>query len=459
MDITNKYKRVELDKIIVRRDERQRREVVVDEGLKTSIQNFGVINPIIITREFVLIAGERRYQTSKELGLHDIPCRFVDDLSEAEAQILELEENLKRQDLTWQDNARAVARLHELYCKHNDDWSGVKTSKVLGVSQSWVSMILRVAQDLHNPKLSQASGLAAAFNVLSRLDDRKMGDALSDIITAGKDMFSETTSEDGAKAESESKSTSDNTDTKPTAVTKSPSPKLAHESILQVDFTEWIKTYKGKPFNFIHCDFPYGLNVFSGEMSGKNEWDGYNDSQEVYWNLIDTLCTNLDKIMAPSAHLMFWFSMEHYIKTLEVFRKKAPSLVFNIFPLVWMKSDNVGILPDARRQPRRVYETCFIASREDRPLAKPVANAYSAPTNKDHHPSTKPEPMLRHFMQMFVDETTRMLDPTCGSGASLRAAESLGATEVLGLELDQGYADAAKAALRKFRILRETSNG
>ncbi len=103
---------------------------------------------------------------------------------------------------------------------------------------------------------------------------------------------------------------------------------------------------------------------------------------------------NLDKVMAHSAHLMFWFSMEHYEKTLEFFSKHAPSLNFSKFPLVWVKSDNVGILPDPKRGPRRVYETALIASREDRLIAKPVSNAYHAPTDKSQHHSTKPEPVL-----------------------------------------------------------------
>jgi len=48
-------------------------------------------------------------------------------------------------------------------------------------------------------------------------------------------------------------------------------------------------------------------------------------------------------------------------------------------------------------------------------------------------------------MQMFVDENTTLLDPTCGSGSALRAAESLGARHVLGLEKDEEYAKGQSA--------------
>jgi predicted RNA methylase len=55
---------------------------------------------------------------------------------------------------------------------------------------------------------------------------------------------------------------------------------------------------------------------------------------------------------------------------------------------------------------------------------------------------------------MFVDENTRLLDPTCGGGSALRAAESLNAGSVLGIERDRTHYDAAVSAHRSFRLLR-----
>ena len=165
--------------------------------------------------------------------------------------------------------------------------------------------------------------------------------------------------------------------------------------------------------------------------------------------------------MTESAHMIFWFSMEYYYETLTFFEKNAPSLDFQRFPLIWHKTDNKGILPDPRRGPRRVYETAFLVARGDRPIVRAVSNAYGAPKGSGDHQSEKPEPMLRHFFQMVVDENTRLLDPTCGSGSSLRAAESLGAKHTLGLEINPEFASTARSALRKFRTLRamEKSRG
>jgi len=55
---------------------------------------------------------------------------------------------------------------------------------------------------------------------------------------------------------------------------------------------------------------------------------------------------------------------------------------------------------------------------------------------------------------MFIDEYSRVLDPTCGSGTALRAAESLGASFVLGLEINPDFCEGARTLLKKSRNLR-----
>ena len=61
--------------------------------------------------------------------------------------------------------------------------------------------------------------------------------------------------------------------------------------------------------------------------------------------------------------------------------------------------------------------------------------------------SEKPQSMLEHFFRMVVDDSTTMLDPTCGSGNSVAVAESLGANWATGLELNGDYVDLAKENL------------
>ena len=159
---------------------------------------------------------------------------------------------------------------------------------------------------------------------------------------------------------------------------------------------------------------------------------------------MDSLANSLDRITSDSAHIMFWFSMDYYSETLRFFSKHT-DFIMQPFPLYWSKSDNVGLLPDPSRGPRRVVETALIGSRGDRKIVQAVANHFAHPSIRDEHMSVKPPAMLRHFFRMFVDEHTSILDPTCGSGSSLRAARDAGATKLLGLERDPEFARRAQA--------------
>lgn len=457
MELQNKYKRIPLDKIIVERDARQRRVVydaegkfINSDGLLESIEARGVYNPIIVTDSLVLVAGERRLEASRTLGLPDIPCRYVSDLGITEGKIIELEENLKRIDLGWRDRVMAIAELHEIYMSLDPEWDRTRTAEVL--NEARLSIYLRVAQDLDSPRIARAATVREAYNILIRVDARAVDDAMSTIDDIGESIFEPDvgTTPSGPEGEPGEAATRECVLAKP-----APGP----EGLLRADFIKWAFEYTGPKFNLIHCDFPYGIGVFGGDQSGRTRHQTYGDAEGTYYDLLESLCRNLDRIATPSCHLVFWLpaDIRRQCLTLEYFRQNAPSLNFWRSPLIWHKTDNAGILSDPKRTPRHVYETAIVASREDRLIIQAVADAYGAPTDKTYHPSTKPEPVLRHFFRMFVDSGTELLDPTCGSGSALRAAESLGAKRVVGLELDEEHFSAAQTALRNFRALRRVS--
>jgi len=216
---------------------------------------------------------------------------------------------------------------------------------------------------------------------------------------------------------------------------------------------------RAEKFNLLHCDFPYGV-VLNGQAHQENfEGGGYESNPEIYWALCEGLARNFDKLIYPSAHVIFWISMEFYTETMEFFAKRVPYLRFNKTPLVWHKTDNRGVLPDPRRGGRNTAEFALFGSVGDRFIVKPVAKSYGAPTGKADaiHTNEKPEPMLTHFLSMVIDHHTRMLDPTAGGGSAIRVAEALGAEAALGLEHNPEFADRANKALKAARGLRVLS--
>jgi hypothetical protein len=229
-------------------------------------------------------------------------------------------------------------------------------------------------------------------------------------------------------------------------------PKGTASDILHANFLEWAPQYSGRKYNFLHVDFPYGNLEIGPQMRG-NEHTMYDDNPKLYVELLDCFCENLDRFFAEFGWCMFWYAERMNRFTRDTFRFKAPTFNIQLNPLIWVHSDNAGISPDARRRPRHIYDSCLLMSRGDIPIVRVKADAYASPTDHKLHPSTKPVPMLKHFFEMFVDEHTSVFDPTCGSGAALRAAEALGANKVLGIEADWDRCEVARKALQDSRKL------
>jgi DNA modification methylase len=167
---------------------------------------------------------------------------------------------------------------------------------------------------------------------------------------------------------------------------------------------------------------------------------------------LECFVTNIDRYFALHGHIMFWFSDKNRD---EVFQQlgRIPNMLWLPHPLIWVHAES-GITPDYRRRPKHVYDTCLLGTR-NRHIVKVLSDVYQCPNDTELHPSTKPAEMLHYFMSMLVDKHTSMLDPTCGSGSSVRTAETLGASRVLGLEIDPEYCKAAQSKLREQRRLAE----
>lgn len=450
---------VPIKDVKVNRNARQRRQIDTKD-LESSIRRRGLLNPIILSDDYTLQTGERRLTACRNLGYTDILVRFASELSHSEAQIIELEENIKRQDLDWQDLARAIGRIHRLFVEMEGDWTITKTAEECCITQGTASLYLAVEARMGEERIATASTVREAYNILSRRDQRAAGQALQELLDTPDIM--ELTGE-APLSEGAAEGLKDLSQPHGTRLVITPQLPLVlaqPESILHESFLEWAPCYRGPKFNLVHCDFPYGVELFSGPQGrGSEPTKGYSDSTGDYQSLLACLCSNLDRLLSVSAHLMFWLSADTKMiaSTLDYFSRNAPSLNFHKFPLIWAKNDNTGIAADPRHGPRHTYETCLLASRGARQIVQIKADAHTAQIDRTLHPSTKPEPMLRHFMTMLVDETTHFLDPTCGSASSLRAAESLGATRVLGLEIDMQYVEPARLALRQFRTKRALS--
>lgn len=106
---------------LIRPGAHQARRRFNDEALNElarSIRESGVIQPVVVRSlgdRYELLAGERRWRAAQRAGLATLPALVRDDLSDEEAFVVGLIENLQRESLSPIDTALGLKRLAELH--------------------------------------------------------------------------------------------------------------------------------------------------------------------------------------------------------------------------------------------------------------------------------------------------------------------------------------------------------
>lgn len=76
--------------------------------LRSSLREFGFINPVIIDRDFGIIAGHGRVLAAREEGIAEVPCVFVDHLTEAQKKAYIIADNRMALDAGWDEELLRV---------------------------------------------------------------------------------------------------------------------------------------------------------------------------------------------------------------------------------------------------------------------------------------------------------------------------------------------------------------
>ena len=65
-----------------------------------SIRQYGFVQPIVVDKDGVIVIGHCRYEAAKALGMKDVPCVCVDDLTEEQVKALRIVDN-KSNESEW----------------------------------------------------------------------------------------------------------------------------------------------------------------------------------------------------------------------------------------------------------------------------------------------------------------------------------------------------------------------
>lgn len=139
---SSELKKIKLTEII-RDEEQPRREFDAEalEALAASIREYGVLQPIVVTREegkYKIVAGERRWRAAKLAGLDKIPAivRTLDSQNRLELSIIE---NAQREDLNAIELATAYVKL-----KTQFNMTPAEIAAKVGKSESAISSTMRL---------------------------------------------------------------------------------------------------------------------------------------------------------------------------------------------------------------------------------------------------------------------------------------------------------------------------
>lgn len=123
--------------------EQPRKDFTDIDSLAASIQEQGIIEPIIVNKEptgYMIISGERRYRASKQVGLEQVPC-VIKNLDKNQIMEVALVENLQRKDLHPFEEADGLKELSKTF-----NYTHEFIAKKIGKSRTTVTETLTLAE-------------------------------------------------------------------------------------------------------------------------------------------------------------------------------------------------------------------------------------------------------------------------------------------------------------------------
>lgn len=407
---------------IVNIEDRQRRSYTQEalDELKLSIAKHGLFHAPVLREDHTLVAGWRRMQAM--IALHEdktnftyngdiVPentIPFVDVTSEDELQALEMEldENIIREDISWQDKVRAQSEIHKLRSARNPAQTYKKTAEEIvtrtgsgnaaSIHQE-ISRAMVTSEFLDHPDVRGAKNERWAFNAAARILRDEFAQKL------GRNVKSRHTFLAG-KAEKH----------------------LA--KLIKAD----------KKFNCFIIDPPYGIDAhtFHPGNSPVENLHEYQDDIESALVFSRTLINQCTKLATPDAHMWMFCDVELFLQLREI--AAAQKWIVFRTPLVWNKGSTGYIMRKANI--RRGYEMLLFAQRSERSLSQVLQDVVTISSREDEklHAAQKPTALYELLIRLSCLPNDQVLDPCCGSGTIFRASQST-KVSATGIEQDAGF--------------------
>jgi len=433
----DKMKHVNLSDVIV--NDRFRQDYGDLEELVASIKEKGIIQPLSVDSNMVLLAGGRRYKAATIAELPTIPVVIRTHVDEIDSLEIELIENTFRKDFTWAEEAQLVAKINDLYTKkYGMQWSGRKTAELLDASKSQVARNLQLAKAMVIiPELVECKTADDAMKKLKKLEEDVLMNAL-------RTRQKETMAVDHAD---------------PAVVTTQLERglktmlKMADNNYIVGDTFEVMRGLKSNGnIQIIECDPPYGIDLNSTKGSKDSVTSNVHSYEEVdsdvYPTFLTQLCNELYRVAGPDCWLIFWYGptwQSHVLAAL-----KAAGWLVDEIPAIWTKLQGQTLQPELYFA--RGYEPFFVC-RKGKPIMaeRGHLNVFShagVSGKAKYHPTQRPIPLIREIFNVLGAGRQHVFVPFLGSGATLLTCYELGFTG-FGADLNGEYKDKFMLAVEE----------
>ena len=108
MTTTKEFQLVDINKLVPYANNARTHNKEQILKLRSSLREFGFVNPVIIDREYNVLAGHGRIMAAKEEGIAEVPCVYADHLTEAQKKAYILADNRTALDAGWDEELLSV---------------------------------------------------------------------------------------------------------------------------------------------------------------------------------------------------------------------------------------------------------------------------------------------------------------------------------------------------------------
>jgi ParB/RepB/Spo0J family partition protein len=376
--------------------DRSRADLGDVEGLANSIREFGVLQPITIYDNYLLVAGGRRVEAARLAGLESIPAVVRAAGDEADLREIELVENVQRKDLTWQERAKLEKRLYELK----------------GSVQAAADEAGRSTTDLH-----RHVELAGALEVIPDLAKYKTQDDAWKALKKIEEGVLVKEIAKRAKAQAEEQK-----EDLPPGLSAF---QLGQSNYKIGDAIEGLAECNEGIFHLAEVDPPYGIGLEDMKRRGSevSTVDDYTEvPDDLYSAFLLRAATGVYRVLGVNAFCIWWFGPTNYT-AVKAALEAAKFTVCDV-PAIWNKGAQ-GQTQQPNYNLANCYEPFFVCRKGNPHLAvqgrsnvfdfPPVAGASKI------HATERPLDLMVELLRVFAYPGQRVVVPFLGSGVTLRA--------------------------------------